>query len=62
VIVLKSGIDGAKWKAASYAKSDILTYTQTDSNGEYVLPVKAGLRNMPLYVYHQREGLSQFVG
>ena len=46
MIVLKSGIDGAKWKAASYAKSDVLTYTQTDSNGEYVLPVKLA-RNMP---------------
>jgi serine protease Do len=40
VIVLTSGTTYEDWSAAGYPKANILTYAQSDSNGEYQLPIK----------------------
>ena len=46
IIVLNSGVKYEDWSSANYPKSDILTYVQSDSNGQYTLPVKLS-RNTP---------------
>jgi serine protease Do len=55
VIVLISGVKFDDWSAADFPKDDVLTYTQSDSNGHYKLPVKLA-RNTPYTVVASTEG------
>jgi serine protease Do len=55
VIVLKTGNNFNDWADAGYPKDAVLTYAKTDSNGEYVLPVKLS-RNTPYSLVASAEG------
>jgi hypothetical protein len=61
VIILNSGVKYADWMAAGYPKADILTYAKSDSNGEYVLPVKLS-RNTPYTLVASAEGYYDIYG
>ena len=61
VIVLNPGIKFTDWKTADYPKNDILTFTQTDFNGQYSLPVKLA-RNTPYTVVATADGYRPAVG
>jgi hypothetical protein len=55
VLILNSGVHYADFVAAGYPKADVLMYTQTDSNGEYVLPKKLA-RNTPYTLVASAQG------
>ena len=61
VIILNSGVNYADWVAANYTKADILTYTQSDSNGQYALPVKLS-RNTPYTIVASAKGYYDVYG
>jgi len=61
VIVLNSGVTYEDWSAANYPDSDVLTYTQSDSNGHFALPMKLA-RNTPYSLVCGAEGYQGIAG
>ena len=61
VIVLISGVNFDTWRAAGYPKDDVLTYAKSDSNGQYVLPVKLA-RNTPYTIVASADGYTDAYG
>jgi serine protease Do len=61
VIVLISGVNFDDWSAAGFPKDDVLTYTKSDSNGQYILPVKLS-RNTPYTVVASADGYNDAYG
>ncbi len=55
VIVLNPGNNFKDWSDAGFPKADVMTYTRSNSNGQYVLPVKLS-RNTPYTLVASAEG------
>ncbi len=55
IIVLNTGVNFDSWSAAGFPKGDVLSFTKSDSNGGYVLPVKLN-RNTPYTVIASADG------
>lgn len=55
VIILNTGVKYADWVAGGYAKADVLTFAQSDSNGHYELPIKL-FRNTPYTMVASSDG------
>jgi serine protease Do len=55
VLVLVSGVTYEDWAASNYPEVEILSYTKSNSYGQYVLPIKLS-RNTPFTVVASAQG------
>jgi serine protease Do len=61
VIVLNSGVKYEDWSAGGFPKGDVLTFTKTDANGQYALPIKLN-RNTPYTIVASAQGYTDVFG